>query len=138
MNSSAPSQRWNSSSDWRTLGVEGVVVVDDVEDDDKAAAVAFADAMLELVAPAPCILDRHVVGRALAPARPVLELRHWHQLDGIDAEVDEVVEQAHRALEGAAIDAQVHVSQLTYPLALARHNKNESERNAPLKPVQHR
>ena len=40
------------------LGVEGVVVVDDVEDHGDAIAVAFADEVLELIPPAAGVFDR--------------------------------------------------------------------------------
>ncbi len=92
------------------FGVEGVVVVDHVEQHRDAALVAGADEVLELVPPAAGKLYGHVMGGAVAPVQPILKLRHRHQLDGVDAQIDEIVEQAHgvfeRALAGAAIQSQ--------------------------------
>ncbi len=75
------------------LAVGGVVVVDDVDDHGDAAPVAGPDEVLELVAPAAGVLDREIVRGAVAPVGPALVFGERHQLDGVDAQVRQVVEQ---------------------------------------------
>src|ERR671925_195826 len=66
------------------LRIERIMVVDDIENNRDAAAMALAHEMLELVAAAAGKFDGHVVRGAISPVQPVLELRHRHQLDRID------------------------------------------------------
>jgi hypothetical protein len=81
------------------LAVGGEVVIDDVEDDRDAAAVALLDEVLVLVPPAAAVLNREIMRRGVAPVLLAAELRHRQKFDRGDAQVLEVVEQSDRVLE---------------------------------------
>ena len=84
------------------LGVRDVVVIDHVHDHGDAVAVAGADEVFELVAPAAGVLDREIVRVAVAPAHPAFVLGERHQLDRVDAEFLQVGQQVDGVLQGSA------------------------------------
>ena len=77
------------------------MVVDDVEQDGEAAAVGLAHEPLEGVRPAIRALDGEEVRRVVPPGHVAGELGQRHQRDGVDPEVDEVVELPERAVQVA-------------------------------------
>jgi hypothetical protein len=77
------------------------VVVDHVEQDPEAAGVAGVDQPAQAVGPAVGVVRRPQVHAVVAPAAPPRELGHRHELDGVDSQVDQVVEAADGAVERA-------------------------------------
>ena len=68
------------------------VVVDDVDDDRQAVLVAGFDEVAQLFRAAVGALDGEDVGRVVTPRVVPGELHERHELDGVDAQVDEVVD----------------------------------------------
>src|SRR5271166_5035045 len=85
--------------------------------------MAFPNEVLELVAAAAGILDRHIVGGAVSPVDPALVFGKRHQFDGVDPEIDEVGNQVDRILKSAAlimpgaqaVDVELIDHQVLYP-----------------------
>ena len=78
------------------------MVIDHVHDHSDAVAVAGADKVFELVAPAASVLDREIVRVAVAPAHPTFVFGEGHQLDRVDAEFLQVGQQVDGVLQGSA------------------------------------
>ena len=79
------------------------MVVDDVENDGDASAMAGPHEVLELIAAAAGIFDGEIVGGGITPAEPILEFCHRHQLDGVDPQVDQIIQQADGVLQRARV-----------------------------------
>jgi hypothetical protein len=76
------------------------VVVDDVDEHAEAPGVARVDQGLQPVGPAVGVVRRPQVDPVVAPAPAAGELDDRHELDGVDAQLDQVVEVVDGTGEG--------------------------------------
>ncbi len=77
------------------------MVVDHVEQDHEAARVRGVDQALQAFRPAIGDMGRVEQHAIIAPTAIACELGHWQELDDGDADIDETVEVAGDAVEGA-------------------------------------
>ena len=77
------------------------MVVDDVQNDGQAAAVALGHETRQPLRAAVGILDGEGIDAVIPPVPPARELGHRHELDGRHAELPEVIEVRHDAIERA-------------------------------------
>ena len=68
-----------------------------VHDDGDTAFVALIDERLELLGRTVGLIHSEVVVRRIAPVVVAVKLAHWHQFQGIDAQVLDIIQAFHQA-----------------------------------------
>ncbi len=82
-------------------GIGAEVVVDDVEDNRDTVLMAFLDERLERPRPAVGRLHGEEAGRVVTPGAAPLEFGDRHDLDGVNPQLDQVVQSRGDRGEGA-------------------------------------
>ena len=77
------------------------VVVDDVENDAYAGGMTVVDQLLETGWTPIGVVRSEEIHTVIPPPAIARELGDWHELDGVDAERDEVGKMVDHAIEGA-------------------------------------
>ena len=92
------------------------MIEDDVQDDRNVPSVALGHEILKTRRAAVGLLHGEGEDSVVAPIAPAGELRHRHDLHSRHAEIDQVVECAHRPREGALIGECPDVQLIEDPL----------------------